>query len=77
MAEDGHGGFDRTAVLIALGLAIFLAALIGLVVVIGLLQKTLDPTGVVGILSGLFTGIISAVLILLNKKQSGGGGHAP
>lgn len=46
-------------------------------VIVGLAQKTLDPTGIVGILSGLFTGIISAVLILLNKKPGGGGsgGH--
>lgn len=74
---DRQPGFDRTAVLIALGLAIFLAGLIGLVVIVGLAQKTLDPTGIVGILSGLFTGIISAVLILLNKKPGGGGsgGH--
>lgn len=71
---DGKNGFDRTAVLIALGLAVFLAGLIGLVVIVGLAQKTLDPTGVVGILGGLFTGIISAVLILMNKK--GGGGSA-
>lgn len=68
------GGFDRTAVLIALGLAIFMAGLIGLVVIVGLAQKTLEPTGVVGILGGLFTGVISAILILLNKK--GGGGNA-
>lgn len=70
---DNNGGFDRTAVLIALGLAIAFAGMIAIVVVVGLAQKTLDPTGVIGILSGLFTGIISAVLILLNKKGGGGG----
>lgn len=75
MVEDNRE-FDRTAVFIALGLAIFLAGLIGLVVIVGLAQHTLDPTGVTGILGGLFTGIISAVLILLNKRSGGGHGSS-
>lgn len=69
-------GVDRTTIRIALGLAIFIAGLIGVAVIVGLAQGTLDPTGVVGILGGLFTGIISSILILLNKKGGGGSGHA-
>lgn len=67
-------GIDRTTVVIALGLAIFFAGLIGLVVIVGLINKTLDPTGTAGLLGGIFTGLVSGILILLNKKGGGGNG---
>jgi hypothetical protein len=68
-------GLDQTTVKIILGLTLFFAGLIGMVIVVGLAQKTLDPTGVATLLGGLFTGLLSAVVLLI--KKGGGGDGAP
>jgi hypothetical protein len=61
---------DSTTVKFLLGLAIFFAGLVGLVVVVGLVEGTLNPTGVATLLGGIFTGLITTVMTLLRK---GGG----
>jgi hypothetical protein len=63
---------DSTTVKYLLGLAIFFAGLVGLVVVVGLLEGTLNPTGVATLLGGIFTGLITSLLTLLRKS---GGDH--
>ena len=54
---------------VVLAIAMFLAGLIGLVVVVGLAQKTLDPTGIATMLGGVLTGIMGGVF--LRWKGSG------
>lgn len=70
-----NNGVDGTTVRIVLGLAIFFAGLIGLVVIVGLVQGTLEPTGIATLLGGIFTGVVSSILVLL--KRGGNGGHGP
>lgn len=60
---------DSATKKVALGLAIFFAGLIGLVVIIGTFQGRLDPTGTATLLGGIFMGIMSGVL--LRKKGEG------
>lgn len=55
---------------VLLGLSIFFAGLIGIVVVVALLQKRLDPAGTATLLGGIFTGIIGG--LILRRGGSGG-----
>lgn len=70
-------GLDDTTVKIIIGLAMFFASLIGLVVVVGLVQGTLNPTGVATMLGGIFTGLVSTLVVLLRKSGGGGNGTSP
>ena len=54
---------DATTKKILLGLAIFFAGLIGIVVFVAMIQGTLDPTGTATLLSGIFMGIVSGILL--------------
>lgn len=51
-------------------LVFFVAVLLGIVIVVGLAQKTLDPTGVAVALSTLITGIAGGLVL---RGKSGGG----
>jgi hypothetical protein len=64
---------DETTQRVVLGLAIFFAGLVGVVVVVGMLQGKLDPTGVATLLGGIFTGIMSGIFL----RKKGGDGDAP
>lgn len=68
-----NGGLDATTIKILLGLAIFFASLIGIVVGVGLVQHTLEPTGTASLLGGIFTGLGTTIVLLLRK----GGGSGP
>jgi hypothetical protein len=57
---------------VLLGLAIFFAGLIGIVVVVALLQGRLDPAGTATLLGGIFTGIIGGLVL-----RRGGGSSGP
>ena len=65
-----NNGISDTTIRILLGLAIFFASLIGLVVGVGLVQGTLDPTGIASLLGGIFTGLGTTIVILLKKGGS-------
>lgn len=56
-----------------LGLAVFFAGLIGIVIVVALLQGRLDPAGTATLLGGIFTGIIGGLVL----RRGGGGSSGP
>lgn len=58
MADDA---LDRTTRLVILGLIVFFAGLIGLVIVVAIFQGTLNPVAMATILSGIFTGVLAAL----------------
>lgn len=65
---------DKTTQKVVLALAIFFAALIGLVVVVGLWQEKLDPTGVATLLGGILTGIMSGLFFRRDQQRGPGDG---
>lgn len=54
---------------VILVMAIFIVFLIALVIVVGLLQRKLDPAGAVTILGGLFSGLMAGLFIKINKGE--------
>lgn len=64
---------DELTKKVLLGLSIFFAALIGVVVVVALLQRRLDPAGTATLLGGIFTGIIGGLVL----RRGGGGSNGP
>lgn len=58
---------------VLLGLSIFFAGLIGIVVCVALLQGRLDPTGTATLLGGIFTGIIGGLVL----RKGGGEDSGP
>lgn len=67
-----NGSLDETTRKVVLALAIFFAGLIGMVVIVGLLQQKLDPTGTATLLGGIFMGIMSGVLLRRKGDSSDG-----
>lgn len=53
---------------IILAMALFFMALIGVVIAVGLYQQTLDPTGTVLMLGGVFTSLMGGIF-LKNKDH--------
>lgn len=54
-----------------LAIAYVLAGLIAVVVIVGLAQQKLDPTGTATVLSGVLSGVVAGVV--LREKSKGGG----
>lgn len=63
---------DETTQKVLLGIVVFFAGLIGLVVIVGLLQQKMDPTGIATLIGGILTGLVGSILLL---KQKGGGNN--
>lgn len=55
---------------VILAMAITFIALIGIIVVVGLVQKTLDPTGAATVLVGAFTGLMTGFFLKLKGDSS-------
>lgn len=68
---------DNATIKVVLGLILFFAGMIGLVVVVGLFQGRLDPTGVATLLGGIFTGLVGSAVALLRRGGGGNGGGSP
>lgn len=66
-------GLDDLTKKVMLGLAIFFAGLIGVVVCVALLQGRLDPAGTATLLGGIFTGIVGGLVL---RRGGGGSGGA-
>lgn len=69
--KNDSNKLDDTTVRVLLGIVMFFAGLIGLVVVVGLLQGKLDPTGTATLLGGIVTGIVAG--LTLRKRGDGNG----
>lgn len=61
--EPGEQGYMDPMTRVVLGLAIFFSGLVGVVVVVGLVQGKLDPTGIATMLGGIVTGIMGGLFL--------------
>lgn len=66
------GGMDSITKAV-LGIVMFFSGLIGIVIVVGLAQGKLDPTGIATMLGGVVTGIMGGLFL---RWKGGGGGDS-
>lgn len=64
---------DETTLKVLLGVVVFFAGLIGVVVIVGLLQNKLDPTGIATLIGGIFTGLVGSIILIKQKGGSNSG----
>lgn len=63
---------DETTQKVLLGIVVFFSGLIGIVVIVGLLQNSLDPQGIATLIGGILTGLVGTIVLLKKGGPTNG-----